>query len=257
VRPCFFAARTPRRLPKSASGPTTRSSSSAKQPEEAVRVPAQAYTVIGVVRDVRSTLKIFDFAYSGVYLPTTPQQANTAFVVRVHGDPDTSRRALLDALMKIDPALGEIASMKMMAGLEAALLEVFFWMAVILGSLALALTISGLFSVLSYLIEQRRTEIGVRMALGATPRDIVRLVLSQSMRPIAIGVVTGGGLAAVTAIVLLSTPAAEMVGTLVRPFDPLAYAVGLGVIVTTCLVAALVPARRAAHIDPIATLRAD
>ena len=95
--------------------------------------------------------------------------------------------------------------MKMMAGLDAAILGVVFWMAVILGSLALALTVSGLFGVLSYLVEQRRTEIGVRMALGATPRDIVTLVLSQSMRPIAMGVVAGGGLAAVTATVLLST----------------------------------------------------
>ena len=168
-----------------------------------------------------------------------------------------SRRALLDALVTIDPALGEIASMRMMAGLEAAILEVIFWMAVILSTLALALTVSGLFSVLSYLVEQRRTEIGVRMALGATPRDIAMLVVSQSMRPIAIGVIAAGGLAAITAIVLLSTPAAAMIGTLVHAFDPLAYTVSLALIVATCLVAAFVPARRAARIDPIATLRAD
>jgi ABC-type antimicrobial peptide transport system permease subunit len=175
----------------------------------------------------------------------------------VHGDPGVVRRTLLDALMKIDPALGEIASMRMLAGLEGAVLSVFFWMAIVLASLALALTISGLFSVLSYLVEQRRTEIGVRMALGATPRDVVRLVVSQSMRPIAIGVLAGGGLAAAVATVLLATPLAEMMSTLVRPFDPLAYVVGLSVIVVTCLVAAFVPARRAARINPIATLRAD
>ena len=232
-------------------------SSQESESDEGPRVPAQAYTVIGVVRDVRSALKIFDFAYSGIYLPTAPEQTRTSLVVRVHGDPDVSRRALLDTLMKVDPALGEIASMRMMAGLEAAILEVVFWMAVILSALALALTVSGLFSVLSYLVEQRRTEIGVRMALGATPRAIVTLVVAQSMRPIAIGVVTGGGLAAVTAIVLLSTPIAETMGTLVQPFDPLAYSAGLGIIVATCLVAAFLPARRAARIDPIATLRAE
>jgi putative ABC transport system permease protein len=225
--------------------------------EGAPRVPAQPYTVIGVVRDVRSALTIADFGYSGIYLPTTPEQANTSLVLRVHGDPDTARRTLLDALMKVDPALGGITTMKMMAGLEAAILSVVFWMAVILGGLALALTVSGLFSVLSYLVEQRRSEIGVRMALGAKPRDIVTLVVSQSMRPIAIGVVVGGGLAAVTAIVLLSTPAAEMMSTLVRAFDPVAYALGLGVIVATCIVAAFLPARRAARIDPMKTLRAD
>jgi putative ABC transport system permease protein len=134
---------------------------------------------------------------------------------------------------------------------------VVFWMAVILGSLALALTVSGLFSVLSYLVEQRRKEIGVRMALGATPRDIVTLVVAQSMRPIAFGVLVGGGLAAVTAVVLLSTPFAERIGSIVRAFDPLAYTAGAGVIVATCLAAAFLPARRAARIDPIATLRAE
>ncbi len=227
------------------------------QEEGAPQVPAQLFTVIGVVRDVRSALKMLSFAYSGIYLPTTPEQAKTSLVLRVHGDPDTARRTLLDALTKVDPALGEITTMRMMARLEGAVLEVIFWMAVILSSLAMALTVSGLFSVLSYLVEQRRREIGVRMALGATPRDIVRLVVSQSMRPIAIGVLAGGGLAAVTAIVLLSTPAAEMIGTLVHAFDPLAYAVSLSVIITTCLAAAFLPARRAARIDPIATLRAD
>ena len=232
-------------------------SGGAADDEGAPQVPARLFTVIGVVRDVRSALKMFDFGYSGIYLPTTPEQAKTSLVLRVHGDPDTARRTLLDALTKVDPALGEITTMRMMARLEAAILGVVFWMAVILGSLALALTVSGLFSVLSYLVEQRRTEIGVRMALGATPRDIVTLVVSQSMRPIAIGVVAGGGLAAVTAIVLLSTPAAEMIGTMVHAFDPVAYAVSLGIIVATCLVAAFFPARRAAHIDPIATLRAD
>jgi predicted permease len=234
-----------------------RAAGSASAGENAPRIPAQAYAVVGVVRDVRSALKLFDFPYSGVYLPITPDQARTSFVVRVHGDPDAARRALLDALIRVDPALGEVTSMRMMAGVERALLEVLFWLAIILGSLAQALTISGLFSVLSYLVEQRRTEIGVRMALGATPRDIVRLVIRQSMRPVAIGVIAGGGLAAVAATVLLATPAAEMIGTLVHPFDPLAYAVGLTVIVATCLAAAFLPARRAARINPIATLRAD
>lgn len=218
---------------------------------------SQPFIVVGVVRDVHSALRAVNLTYSGIYLPTTTEEANTSLVLRVQGDPDEARRTLLDALTKIDPAIGEISTMRMMAQVDTAVLQVLFWMAVILGSLALALTVTGLFGVLSYLIEQRRREIGVRMALGARPRDIVVLVVSQSMRPIGTGVIVGGGLAVAVASALLASPMAEMMSAFVRPFDPLAYAAGLGVIVVTCLVAAGLPARRAARINTAATLRAE
>ena len=128
---------------------------------------------------------------------------------------------------------------------------------VVLGGLALVLTVSGLFSVLSYVVEQQAKEIGVRMALGATTRNVVRLVLSQSLRPVGIGLVAGGGLAAAVAIVLMATPAASEIGGIVHVFDPVAYAASLLVIVTSCVLAVSVPALRAARIDPIATLRKD
>jgi ABC-type antimicrobial peptide transport system permease subunit len=115
--------------------------------------------------------------------------------------------------------------------------------------------VSGLFSVLSYLVEQRAKEIGVRMALGATTQNIAILVLSQSVRPVGFGLLAGGGLAAGLAIVLMSTPAASEIGNSVRVFDPMAYAASLFVIVTACVLAASVPALRAARVDPIATLR--
>ena len=119
------------------------------------------------------------------------------------------------------------------------------------------MTVSGLFSVLSYVVEQQAKEIGVRMALGATTRNVVGLVLSQSLRPVGIGLVAGGGLAAALAIVLMATPAASEIGDIVHVFDPVAYAASLLVIVTSCVLAASVPALRAARIDPIATLRKD
>ena len=78
------------------------------------------------------------------------------------------------------------------------------------------LTVSGLFSVLSYVVEQQAKEIGVRMALGATTKHVVRLVLSQSLRPVGIGLAAGGGLAAALAIVLMATPAASEIGDVVR-----------------------------------------
>ena len=102
---------------------------------------------------------------------------------------------------------------------------------------------------------QRAKEIGVRMALGATTRDVTRLVLSQSIRPVVSGLVIGGGSAAGLAALLLATPAAASIGEIVHILDPVAYAVSLLIIIAACLVAASIPARRAARLDPTQTLR--
>src|SRR4030095_3458953 len=88
-------------------------------------------------------------------------------------------------------------------------LQLAFWLTLILGALALVLTLSGLFSVLSYLVEQRTREIGVRRALGATSRSIGTLVISQSAGPVGIGLLLGGSLTAALSAALLATPAAE------------------------------------------------
>jgi putative ABC transport system permease protein len=132
-----------------------------------------------------------------------------------------------------------------------------FWFTVVLGGLALALTLSGLFGVLSYLVEQRTREIGVRMALGATMRDVTRLVLSQMTRPVGAGLVLGGGAAAGLAALLVATPGAAGIGEIVHVLDPVAYAVSLGVILAACLLAGAIPASRAARLDPAQTLRRD
>jgi predicted permease len=218
--------------------------------------PSRAYTVVGVARDVGGPG--FQFSFSGVYLPTDPLSPGTALMLRVRGDPGQARLALLDRLTRDDPAVDyEIQTMRTVAGMGAYILGIAFWVAVVLGGLALALTVSGLFSVLSYLVEQRAKEIGVRMALGATTRAIAVTVLSQLVRPVGFGLLAGGGLAAAVAIVLMSTPAAAEIGNTVRVFDPLAYAASLLIVVTSCVAAASIPALRAARVDPIAMLRQD
>jgi len=135
------------------------------------------------------------------------------------------------------------------------LLGIPFWVTLALGALALALTLSGLFSVLSYLVEQRSKEIGVRMALGATSGNIAALVLSQSARPVGVGVLLGATLTAGIGAALLATPAAGLIGSVVRVFDPVAYAASLLCILTACTCAALIPALRAARMDPVGTLK--
>ena len=221
-------------------------------------VPSRPFTVVGVVREAGEVVLMPDrFTFRGVYLPAGPENPGTSLTLRVRGDPEQARQALLERLTSVDPALGTITTVRAMAGMQTSVLRIAFWVTVVLGGLALVLTLSGLFSVLSYVVEQRAKEIGVRMALGATTRHVVRVVLSQSLRPVGIGLVAGGGLAAALAIVLMSTPAASQIGAVVHVFDPVAYAASLLLVVTTCALAASVPALRAARLDPIATLRND
>ena len=219
-------------------------------------LPSGSFTVVGVARDVAG-FRLADFKEAGVYVPISAATAKTSLIVRVHGDPDQARRGLLQRLTAIDPNMGQVITMRTMARIETYLLQIAFWLTLTLGGLALVLTVSGLFSVLSYLVEQRTKEIGVRMALGATARDVGALVLSQSVRPVGFGLIAGSGMAAALGILLMATPAASKIGDIVHVFDPVAYAASLFCIVTACALAALIPALRAARIDPIATLRQD
>ncbi len=219
-------------------------------------LPSRDFVVVGVVRDVAG-FRFTGYAEAGVYLPTGPGNARTALTLRAHGDPERARRALLERLTIVDPNMGQVMTLRTLARMQSYLLQIGFWVTLVLGGLALALTLSGLFSVLSYLVEQRSREIGVRMALGATARDVAGLVLSQSLRPVGIGLGAGAGMAAALAIVLMSTPLAAQIGNSVRVLDPVAYVASLAFIVTACVLAASIPALRAARIDPMATLRQD
>jgi ABC-type antimicrobial peptide transport system permease subunit len=182
--------------------------------------------------------------------------ARTSLIARVHGDPELARQALLNRLTAIDPNMArQVVTMRTLARMDTYFLQIAFWLTVSLGALALALTVSGLFSVLSYLVEQRGREIGVRMAVGATTQDITRLVLSQSFRPVGVGLLIGGGAALAMAVALRATPAAGTIGHIVDVLDPAAYIVSLLIIVAACLAAAALPAARAARLDPVETLR--
>jgi predicted permease len=214
-----------------------------------------AVTVIGVARDVAG-FRIAPFEKAVVYMPTNTETAKTSLFARVRGDSEVARQTLVNRLATIDPNMArQVITMRTIAGMDTLFLRIGFWMTVVLGGLALALTLSGVFSVLSYLVEQRTKEIGVRMALGATTGDVARLIVSQSIRPVAFGLLIGGGSATGIATLLLTTPAAAEIGELVRVLDPIAYVASLLIIIAACFVAASIPAARAARLDPTVTLR--
>ena len=124
------------------------------------------------------------------------------------------------------------------------------WLAAALGVLAVALAAIGVFSVFAFTVVQRTPEIGIRLALGARPAQVIRAVVSTSSRALVVGTIAGvaGALAGSFLIRrFLYEPS---------PLDPLAYVSAAAILAAAGLAAAFVPAWRAARIDPLAALRA-
>lgn len=217
-------------------------------------MPVHTVTVIGVAGDVAG-LRFTGIKEAGVFLPTRLDAPHTSMVARVQGPPALARQALFTRLTTIDPNLGAIVTLQSVARTETFFLQAAFLVSLVLGALALVLTVSGLFSVLSYLVEQRTREIGVRMALGATPRAVTHLVLAQVARPVMLGLVTGAALALALATTVLALPVGAVMAPIVHLTDPVAYLASLALILAVCLLAAWIPAARAARVDPLRTLR--
>jgi ABC-type antimicrobial peptide transport system permease subunit len=199
----------------------------------------------------------FSMYTSMAYLPTSAAEPGTSLTLRVRGESEQARQQLSERLAELDPGIGNIWTLAGSASRGVSILRAGFWMTASLGALALLLTTSGVFGVISYLVEQRRREIGVRMALGARAGNVLRLVLFQSLRPVAVGLAVGGALAGTLATALLALPAAMRTGEVVRVYDPLSYSASILCIAIFCVLAALVPAWRAARINPLSALRSE
>jgi ABC-type antimicrobial peptide transport system permease subunit len=119
------------------------------------------------------------------------------------------------------------------------------------GALAIVLGMLGIYGVISYAVAQRTREIGIRMALGATPGDVVRTVAGQAMRMTAIGLMAGIGVALIAARYLASL----LFG--VGSADPVTLVVACGLFVGAAAAAAYIPARRAATVDPSVAVRSE
>jgi putative ABC transport system permease protein len=120
-----------------------------------------------------------------------------------------------------------------------------------LGLLAMLIATIGLYGVMSYMVTRRQVEIGIRMALGADPRNVVRMVLGESGVLLAAGVVIGVGLA-----IAASRWAVSLLYGL-QPWDPTSIAMGVAALGAVSLAAAWIPARRASRLAPTIALRAD
>jgi len=164
----------------------------------------------------------------------------------------SSRKTVEEALDRIAPSAADyISRMDEAAASQSYPFRVVFWITAFLGGLALALTVSGIYGVLSYLVSQRTREIGIRVALGAGTGSVIRMVMQQSMLLAAIGTALGALCALAAAPVFTHTVAA------LQPYDAVAYAGGVFLVLAAAVGAAFYPSRRAAGIDPAITLRSD
>jgi putative ABC transport system permease protein len=169
-------------------------------------------------------------------------------VVRTSGDPDEAIAAIRQAVSEADPeaSLANVATMEQLivstiwaARLYAAVMGVF-------AGVAGALAAAGIYGVVSYAVTRRTREIGIRMALGAGPLAVLRLVVGQAMAPAAWGMALG-----IAGAAMLARTLDRMLFGL-TPFDPGTYVVALGLIAA---VASFLPARRAVAVDPLLALR--
>jgi predicted permease len=212
--------------------------------------------IIGLTNDTRQGL-IWQRDETFLYLPLPPAQPNTAtagayLIVGTAGDPRAVMKAAHDEAALLDPRLtvwlrlvNDSLAVQMMPFQSVALL------AGVLGALALLLASIGLYGVMSFVVSQRTREIGIRMALGASARDVIRLFLRQGGKLIVIGVAIGlaGGAAISTllAVVLVD----------ISQFDPAAFGVVAVFLTVIALSACYLPARRATKVDPMIALRHD
>jgi predicted permease len=148
-----------------------------------------------------------------------------------------------------DQVLYQVFTMEQLAARSLARQRFLMLLFGVFAGLALLLACIGIYGVLAYLTSQRVPEIGVRMAVGAGARDVIRLVLGQSLGMILAGVAVGS-LAALAAARLLERLVAGM-----RPAEPLTFAAMVSVLVLAALIAGFLPARRASRVDPLGALR--
>ncbi len=208
--------------------------------------------IVGVVEDV----KYQGLGQTGVavYVPVTEGwRQDLHLFVRTRGAPDDAIPAIRAAIHSVEPATPLDDAMSLQDGLYASLAQPRNWTTLIGGFavVALALAAVGIFGMLSYTVNERRREIGVRMALGARQDELVRMIIGRGMRHAAIGGVIGLGVALLATRKLAST----LYG--VSATDPATLAGVTLLLLSVALVACWLPARRAAAIEPVEAIRAD
>jgi putative ABC transport system permease protein len=229
-----------------------------------------SWEVIGVARSVRSN-SITRLDPTFLYLPAWTNGAREMDVLlRTAGDPAALVPQVMQVVRGFGVNLAASTSFTTGSALEAGsdqearlATRVGLALTITLGGLALVLASIGVFGVLAHTVARRTREIGIRMALGADWTGVLVLVLRQGLRPVAVGTALGLLLAAALGVLFFTTfvaTVAENVPDLLYgggPLDPLAFGSVAGLVLFVASLAALLPARSAARVDPVIALRTE
>lgn len=217
-------------------------------------------TIVGVAADVKET-GLDQSTEPAIYFPALQEDSavvqdlvrSLVYVVRTDGDPDAAMRDVSRTIRAADPALPLIGLRRLTDVVDVSVAERRFntWLLGAFAVLALVLAAVGIYGLIAYSVVQRTREIGIRLAIGATPTNVLGLVVGQGARVAAAGVAIG---------LVGSFALTRLLGTLlfdVSPFDPIAFAVAAVLLLGVAALASYLPARRAARIDPQSAIRAE
>jgi len=209
-------------------------------------------TVVGVVKDIRERGLLLDMK-PAVYVPVNQVDSPSPYylIARTAQDPASVVNALRGAVWAVDAdrPVAFIRTMDQLMAENVADRSRPMMLLGIFAGLALVLACIGVYGVLAYSVAQRTREIGVRMALGARPSDVTRMILGRGLKLSAVGLVTGAALAGILGILLRTL----LFG--VTPAAPLVYAGTAASLIVVALAACVIPAQRAARVDPVVALR--
>jgi predicted permease len=212
---------------------------------------AEAFTIVGVVGSVKQAGLTDEAAQGAIYYPYGFRSEDFFVAVRTSLPPETLGLTLQGAVRQVDPDLpvNDVRTMEARVADSLAAQRTSALLAILFSAIALLLVAIGSYGVLSYAVEQRRREIGVRMALGAQPGKIRNQFLFLALRLLAYGVTLGGVGA------WLSGRAMQAVLFHVPPFDLAILSGAAGVMGIVTIVACLLPSQRAARTSPVEALR--
>jgi len=210
------------------------------------------YTIVGVVADSKYT-DVKENPRPIAYFPYTQIKGNATlhFEVRTAGDPAAWMPAVRRAVNDYSPGLALLQPMTQQAEFDQNFSDerVFFRLSLFFGVLAALLVATGLYGTLAYTVSRRTSEVGLRMALGAQRGQVLWMVLRGSLAMTVAGIVIG------VPIALAATKVLQSMLFGVEPRDPATFAGAIAGIVVVSLAASLIPALRAASVDPMVALR--